>query len=298
MTEKKARITVVTVCDNHFAVMLAALIKSIECNHLSEENIDLYIVEDGMSEANRKLIISTVEHPKIFLHWLAMGQVVNKKKLPLDASTFPLNVYTRLFIPHFLPESCSKAIYLDVDMIVRKDLSELWHVDLKGFTIGGVLDRAERVSTSWAGIANYRELGIPPEAGYYNSGLLLIDLQKWRHLNLTEEVITTIIQNKQHANFPDQYGLNVVFANKWHTLDAKWNTYAFQETDDPYVIHFIGVKPIYSSYDNNPKYKREFFEYLSKTGFRNYKPKSGYVRFLKKLYNLAEKKIKTLVKSK
>lgn len=297
MIEENKRITVVTVCDNHFAVMLAALIKSIEINHLSAEIIDLYIVEDRMSGTNKGLISNTVQNTKILIHWLAMDQVVDKRKLPLDASTFPLNVYTRLFIPYFLPDSCNKAIYLDVDMIVRKDLSVLWHVDMQGRTIAGVLDRAERVSTSWAGIANYKELGIHPEAGYYNSGLLLLDLEQWRRSKLTEEVVASIIQNKQYANFPDQYGLNVVFANKWHTLDPKWNTYAFQETKDPYIIHFIGVKPIYSSYDNNIEYKKEFFEYLSKTGYKNYKPKSGYVRFLKKLYNLAEKKIKSLVKS-
>ena len=297
MREEIERITVVTVCDNHFAVMLAALIKSIELNHLTEEAIDLYIVEDGMSNSNRQLVSNTIEDPKMTIHWLSMKDVVDIQKLPLDASTFPLNVYTRLFIPHFLPESCTKAIYLDVDMIVRKDLSELWHVDLQGRTIGGVLDRAERVSTSWAGIANYKELDIAPESGYYNSGLLVIDLQQWRRSQLTEEVVAAIIQNKQYANFPDQYGLNVVFANKWHTLDAKWNTYAFTETKDPYIIHFIGVKPIYSSYNNNLEYKREFFEYLSRTGFKSYKPKSNYVRFLKKLYNLAEKKIKSFLKS-
>jgi lipopolysaccharide biosynthesis glycosyltransferase len=296
MREDKGTITLVTVCDNHFAVMLAALIKSIEVNHLSEETIDLYIVEDGMSGVNRKLINNTVQDTKISVQWLAMNEVVDKRRLPLDASTFPLNVYTRLFIPHFLPETCTRAIYLDVDMIVRKDLTALWQADLQGRIIAGVLDRAERVSTSWAGIANYQELGIPAETGYYNSGLLLLDLKQWRQLNLTTEIINCIIQNKQHASFPDQYGLNVVFANKWHTLDPKWNTYAFQETEDPFIIHFIGVKPIYSSYNNNVEYKREFFKYLTMTGFKNYKPKSGYVRFLKKLYNLAEKKVKTLIK--
>jgi len=295
MKEETERITVVTVCDNHFAVMLAALFKSIELNHLTEERIDLYIVEDGMSNANKRLVSHTIEDPKLAIHWLAMKEVVDIQKLPLDTSTFPLNVYTRLFIPHFLPESCKKAIYLDVDMIVRKDLSELWHIDLQGRIIGGVLDRAESVGTSWAGISNYKELGIAADTGYYNSGLLLIDLQQWRRSKLTEEVVAAIIRNKQYANFPDQYGLNVVFANKWCTLDPNWNTYAFKEIKDPYIIHFIGVKPIYSSYNNNLEYKREFFEYLSKTGFKNYKPKSNYVRFLKKLYNLVEKKIKSLV---
>jgi lipopolysaccharide biosynthesis glycosyltransferase len=297
MEHKCNSITVVTVCDNHFAVMLAALLKSIEVNHRSPLAIDMYIIEDEMTDANKAKIISTVNDPILSLHWLKMADVVDKTKLPLDASTFPLNVYTRLFIPHFLPVSCIKAIYLDVDMIVRTDLSELWNVDLEDKIIAGVPDRAPLVSTGWAGISNYEALELAPETTYYNSGLLVIDLVKWRNSNLTQEIIDCIIKNKRFASFPDQYGLNVVFANRWRKLDSRWNTYSSSNDPEPLIIHFIGRKPIFSSYDKNMEYKNEFFSYLSLTSFSSFKPLKEYMRFSKKLYNMIEKKMKTLFKS-
>jgi lipopolysaccharide biosynthesis glycosyltransferase len=288
-------ITIVTVCDNHFAVMLAALLKSIELNHHTDDAIIIYIVEDQMTEANKAKIKSTVNAPGISLCWLKMSEVVDQTKLPLDASTFPLNVYTRLFIPHFLPRSCTRAIYLDVDMIVRAEISDLWNVDLNDKVIAGVPDRAPKVSTSWAGISNYKALGMDPETTYYNSGLLVIDLEKWRNSNLTQEIVDCIIQNKQYASFPDQYGLNVVLANKWQTLDSRWNTFSASTDPDPLIIHFIGRKPIYSSYNSNLEYKKEFFSYLALTSFRDFRPLKEYMRFFKKLYNVIEKKLKTIV---
>ncbi len=83
----------------------------------------------------------------------------SKSNLPLDASSFPLNVYARLFIPHFISPLLEKVIYLDVDMIMEKDIQELWNIDLQDKMISGVIDRSGVVSSSWGGISNYKELG-------------------------------------------------------------------------------------------------------------------------------------------
>jgi lipopolysaccharide biosynthesis glycosyltransferase len=294
MTEETNRITVVTVCDDHFSVMLATLIKSIEVNHKKPEIVEIYIVEDKISITNKKNIIQSAEHSKIILYWLKMADVVNKRQLPLDTSSFPLNVYVRLFIPHFLPDSCSKVIYLDVDMIVLTDLSELWNTDMKGCVIAGVPDRAGTVGTSWAGIKNFAQLGLPTETVYYNSGLLLLDLVQWRSSDFTEQILECIETNKRFANFPDQYGLNVVFANRWHQLDSRWNTYAFSMEEKPFIIHFIGQKPIYTSYNNSLKYQQEFLSYLALTPYSGFKTRNKYVRLLHKLSHLLQKKIKSL----
>jgi lipopolysaccharide biosynthesis glycosyltransferase len=294
MAGEANKITVVTVCDDHFSVMLATLIKSIEINHKESEIIEIYIVEDKVSAKNKERIILSAQHSKTTLCWLKMADIVNLSLLPLDTSSFPLNVYVRLFIPHFLPESCSKAIYLDVDMIVLSDLSELWNTDMKGCAIAGVPDRAGTIGTSWAGIKNFVELGLPAETVYYNSGLLLFDLQKWRNSTFTAQILECIEKNKQFANFPDQYGLNVVFANRWHKLDSRWNTYAFSTEERPFIIHFIGQKPIYTSYNNNLKYQEAFFSYLALTEYADFKPRNKYVRLLHKLSHLLQKKLKKL----
>src|SRR5690606_10298929 len=104
-------------------------------------------------------------------------------------------------------------------------------VDIEDNIIGAVQDT---FGTALHGIANHRELGIPPDAKYFNSGLLLIDTVKWRKCSITEALVSCLKQNRAHAKYPDQYGLNVVLTGRWYELDKRWNTYTYQEEGEPY----------------------------------------------------------------
>jgi len=283
-------ITIVTVCDNHFTVLLAALIKSIEINHHTEEIINFYIVGDKLNTKNKRDLAKCVKPDKFSFFWLEMNEIIqDKRMLPFDNSSFPVNVYIRLFIPLFLPAHIDKVLYLDVDMIVRKDISLLWNTDLGEKIVAGVLDRSQKVSSPWGGIQNYAELGLDPETKYFNSGLLLINRNQWLQFNATEKIISCISHNKKYTSFPDQYGLNAVLANQWLELDSRWNNYSMLEEQDPFIIHFIEAKPIYTSYHYNQQYREEFYNYLKQTPWINYKPQRAYIRLLRKLWNKGTK---------
>jgi lipopolysaccharide biosynthesis glycosyltransferase len=289
-------ITIFTVCDNHFSVLLAALIKSIDINHRSDEDINFYIVGDKLTTANKANLQKCADSGKISFFWFEINDIIkDKSMLPLDGSSFPLIVYIRLFFPLFTPAEVEKVIYLDVDMIVRKDISMLWNIDLGDKIIGGVPDRSEVVSCSWGGITNYKELGIDSESKYFNSGLLLLSRSKWIEAKITEKIIDCISKNTRYANFPDQYGLNVVFANQWLELDSRWNSYSMLEKEDPFLIHFIGIKPIFTSYNYVVRYKDEFYSYLRLTPWANYKPIGNHVRIFKKIWNKLYKKGYSLI---
>ena len=174
-------------------------------------------------------------------------------------------------------------------MIVRKDISLLWNTDLGEKIVAGVLDRSQKVSSPWGGIQNYIELGLDPETKYFNSGLLLINRNKWLQFNATEKIISCISRNKKYTNFPDQYGLNVVLANQWFELEPGWNTYSMLEEQDPFIVHFIETKPIYTSYHFNQHYKEEFYNYLQQTPWVNFKPQKAYIRLLRKGWTKAVK---------
>lgn len=288
---KKEPITVVTVCDNHFAVMLAALLQSIVKNQNGSEFISLYIVDDGISNKNRRLLDTIIQAPNFNVIWLPIKKAIPKDiNLPLDNSTFPLCVYVRICIPYFLPPETEKAIYLDADTLLECDIRTLWEIDMKGYGIAAVTDRAKTVDTSWAGIQNYEELGIPGESLYFNTGVLVMDLKKWREEGISRRVFQCIEENIQYANFPDQYGLNVYFANRWLELSHRWNSYAQEDVFNPFIIHFTGMKPIYKGYQYNQNYKARFYGYLSETPFRKFKPKNTYFRSLSKVIHIFEKK--------
>lgn len=284
-------ITLVVVCNNHFAVLLAALLKSLDLNHKSQEDITLYIVDDGLSVSNRAKLIRCIDSPKIALVWIKMQEAIPKNALiPMDNSSFPVSAYIRLFASYFVDKRVEKIIYLDADMLLLEDISVLWNIHLQGHVLAAAVDRTEKVGNPWGGIKNYKELGLNPESKYFNSGLLVIDLPMWRTLDLTNKVLECVNHNKAYAAFPDQYGLNVVLADKWLELDPRWNCVPMSTVEKPFLIHFIGRKPIFKLYEHNPAYKDLFFHYLNQTEWRGYRPRRESTRMLRKAYNLLSKK--------
>lgn len=288
--EKSDPIAIICVCDNHYAILLAALIKSIEVNHHSGEKLEFFIVEDGITNKNKTRIRNASNQEVTTIHWMAMSECLPKDaKLPVDKSSLPLNIYTRLFIPHFIPKHIKKIIFLDVDMIMLEDVSKLWHTDLGNNIVGAVQDQFIQVVTRWGGISNYEELGIPADNKYFNAGLMVLDIDRWEKADITNKVLTCLTQHKKHAVFQDQYGLNAVLALHWQELDPLWNRFAYSEEERPFLIHFTGRKPIYKSYEFSEKYKEIFFSYLNMTAWKNFRPIGESSRYLKKFYNILEK---------
>ncbi len=287
-TDKKDNITIVVACDNHYLILLAALLKSIEINHHSPEHIDLWIIEDKVSKKNKIRLENSLSEKMFSINWIDTKSVIPKGvTLPFDKNTYPLTIFMRLFIPYFLPKDVNKALYLDVDMIVLEDISKLWNVDIGDHIVGAVTDSI--CKTTAVGIKNHQDLKLDPSSAYFNSGLLLMNIKQWLEYNVTPKVIDCVNKNRDFASFSDQYGLNVVLANKWAELDPLWNYYSNGNLSSPYLIHFFHRKPFYKTYNNNKEYQKLFYEYLNKTAWKGEKPVGEFKRYLVKLGNILEK---------
>ena len=287
-------INIVCVVDDHYTVLLAALIKSIETNHLSGEEIQLFIVDDGIKKSNKKNLEGFINPHKIKIIWINMADTMPSNfKLPLDKSTYPQNIYTRIFIPHFMPPTIKRVIFMDVDMLCLKDISELFNTDIGDNIIGAVQDS---ITTNFnadtgGGIENYKQLGLSGDSKYFNAGLMIIDIDKWLKAGISEHVMDIIKENIGHTTFPDQYGLNVGLTSKWFEIEKKWNSFADIIHDDPSLIHFFYRKPIYKSYFNQEIYRKLFYGYLDQTPWKNFKPIGEFRRYIKKLVNVMDKKL-------
>ncbi|TLV02599.1 glycosyltransferase family 8 protein [Dyadobacter luticola] len=286
----KDTITIVVATDNHYAILLGALIKSIEVNHKTPEKIDLHIIDDGISESSRKKIIGSSNPAMTTMHWHKTATVIPPNvKIPVDKSAFPITSYLRLFAPYIIPQDAERFLYLDVDMIVIEDISKLWHTDLGDKLFAAVPDLAKIFASDWGGVPNYKELGFAPDTPYFNAGMLLVDPVQWRKDDLSNKVIQSIFDNISSASFPDQYGLNITLANRWVILDQRWNTFAILDVKDPWLIHYLDIKPIFKSYNCNVAYKDEFYKYLRMTPWKDHQPVPDWVRLSRKAYNKMRK---------
>ena len=293
--QRNNKVSVVVVCDDHYMPMLAALVKSIEANLDIKCLLDLWVVADRVTNRHRQWLENSVDTNITGINWINGREVIPQGwRLPLDKSSFPLNIYLWYFMPFFLPMELERVLYLDVDMINCRDLSELWYADIGNKIVGGVVDpRIRTFECEWGGILNYEELGLSGNLPYLNTGVMLVNLNSWRKNRVTERALQVVSQFPESAVYPEQYGINIALVNQWAEINPLWNYFATATLNNtPYNIHFVDRKPIYRTYQNNPSFRQQFVLYLQKTAWGYLQPMSELKRICKKLKNVLEKYIR------
>ena len=188
--------------------------------------------------------------------------------------------YLRIFIPEILPESEEKVLYLDCDIVVRHDIAALWKLDLGDRMLGAARNLF---------FVRHDDLAMPAGADYFNAGVLLMNLKRWREADGTARLIRFIEAHHDHLWAHDQDALNAVFCGEFLELAPTWNfqtSMLWSEPDglslsypefrrllaDPGIVHYTSPsKPWHFS--NTHPYKSTYYQYLAKTPYRNFAPR-------------------------
>lgn len=208
--------------DDAFAMPLAVALASALAQLAPAARPSVYIFDDGISPGNRARIerVLRAARPAAALSW-------RRPDLSAVAGISPSlwntrATYLRLFIPDLLPAKHSRAIYLDSDVVVEGDLGELWAADLGGRLALAVENYTDpTVATGLSG--TYKALGLPHDTPYFNSGVMLINLERWRSEQIPARVFDFLRRYGHLAPFADQDGLNAVIAGDWGRLHPRWN---------------------------------------------------------------------------
>lgn len=217
---KRNRPTVVCATDENYAIPTMTMIKSIECN--TKEKINIVILDGGMTENTKKRFVNNFMDSliDIIMYTIDNSILPNLK----TSERMPIVTYYRLLIPDILYQF-EKVLYLDSDIIVLGDISNLFRIDLGDKALGAVHEmnkKALYVSFMW-GIKPCKELGIPLKSHYFNAGVLLMNLKKWREENISKKIFEYFENYEKYVYFHDQDGLNAVLWNDWLELPPTWN---------------------------------------------------------------------------
>jgi lipopolysaccharide biosynthesis glycosyltransferase len=325
--------TLVVVCaaDDAFAMPLAVMACSVLDNLNPKKRLLLYVIDGGITKRNKRKIESSLDLSRITLKWLTpdFSKLSNLKV----SDHISYATYFRILIPDIIPESFHKAIYLDCDLVVIKDLDELWCTSFNGKHLLAVQDmaapymRSSKVLKNYdhcgpylsddTALINYRELGLTGDYKYFNAGVLVINLDKWREDNISETVINYLHTNKKYVRWWDQDGLNAILAGKWKELDLRWNQgariYRYPSwgqspyekhlynkiLSNPYIIHFsMASKPWH--FDCSHPARDLFFHYLDMTAWAGWRPKSPlkkvFMEYLSSQKKLISQKLKMVLR--
>ena len=144
------------------------------CENNQDENIHFNIFTDeSFAEGQKQSLLSVADHYKQTITFYTLN-TSRLQDLPLAG--YSRAIYYRLLMTNTLPSSIEKIIYFDCDIVVRKSLKELWNEDIEEYSLGAVKDQLLHNS-----IFEYNRLKYDYNKGYFNSGVLLINLKKWRH---------------------------------------------------------------------------------------------------------------------
>ncbi|HEY2786557.1 MAG TPA: glycosyltransferase family 8 protein [Fimbriiglobus sp.] len=196
--------------------------------------------------------------------------------------------YSRMVCDEYLPADCGKVVYLDCDLVVCRDISDLSDALNEDKVLGAISNIwIPYVSTMWNGrpvVFNYAELGIPPQSRYFQCGVLVLNMPLWRARGVPAKLLDYLSLHHTEVIFHDQGVFNAVLHDQWQRLDQRWNQVATvlypklwkapaytraewkRAFADPYVVHFDGPNKPWKPDFTAPR-GSFFFKYLDKTEF-------------------------------
>lgn len=213
--ERKEVMNVVYSSDDNYVQHAVTSIVSLAQNNKNFKTINIYLIENNISIEKRNQVENLIEkYEQLSLEWINFSKWLKRLKLNMQWD-ISISAYARLFISEMLDKNIDKILYLDCDIIVNQSVYDLWNMDIKEYYIGAVQDAVNDNTKNSVGI----ESGQP----YYNSGVLLINLKKWREDNISEKFLQFIEKHHGKVVHHDQGVINGVLKSKIYKLPLKYN---------------------------------------------------------------------------
>ena len=292
------RIVLVCGADDKFAMPLAVTMFS-ALKNLRKGHIPVfYIIDGGISEHNKRNIKRVFQNSKrkFTLNWIPYN--LDSIHSVRATSILSKAAYLRILIPDLLPEAHQKAIYLDCDIIVEKDLCTLWEHEFRDEPAMGVQDFYDPFISTVSAISNLDKLAMAQDAAYCNSGVIVFNMNFWRKHKLKDLIFEYLQQNFTSKELFDQDGINVIISGRWKILDPRWNVtlsslstfgrflklkeeevnwYLNEFKNNPFIVHFTSKhKPWQTGHKNkealtvfyyDQPYRERYFYYLYQSGW-------------------------------
>lgn len=296
-------IVLVAAADDNFAMPLAVMVASVLANLAAGRTLRLFVLDGGITPANKERLARSWQDTRLSVTWLS-PDLSRLKGLKVGAHINAV-AYCRLLAAGLLRQTIEKAIYLDCDVIVERDLGEMWSLDVRQHALLAVQDmtypyfdsaialptysQCAAFLTGPRPIRRYQQLGIPPNEKYLNSGVLVLNLARWREHRIAAKIFDYLEKHKTEVVWLDQDGINVVLHDDWASMDERWNQIPHifrypawfqspfaEETfariqDDPWIIHFsTRTKPWH--HDGAHPAADRFYHYLDLTDWNGWRP--------------------------
>lgn len=272
----KDAVSVVLAADDYYVPYVSTLLGSLAATSNTIDTYDITVFHKNITPQNQALLQLSIEgKDNIHLRFCNMSGRLDEFEGLATKWHITVETYFRLFIPEIMAKY-EKVLYLDGDMIIKRDVAELFRESVDGYLLAACRDvdmagvytsnLVEAENTINKDMKEHIDtvVGLKDPYAYFQAGVLLLNLSEMRKFHTTKEYLD--IATKQKWEYLDQDILNHVARGKVKYLDLKWNVlydweyvrikdviskapvWVFKEymasRKTPYIIHYGGsIKP-------------------------------------------------------
>lgn len=219
--------------DNYVPLLSVCMISLLENNSKDFDNINIFILDNNINKNNKIKLKSIINNYNAHLKFININVIEKIEGITpiIRDNNLSYSAYSRLFIASLLPKDINKVLYLDCDSLVCGSFKELWELNIKNYSCAAVYDQYNMGSKFLKELLNLNKDG-----DYYNSGLLLINLDYWRKNNIESDFTNYLTKNKSKIWWHDQDVINAVLKDSILPIDIKYNLMS--------CLHELNIKSI------------------------------------------------------
>lgn len=203
---------------NYFRTTLTMLLSLFQSNRYNIINV--YMLYGNLQQSEIDTLQNySKDYPGKTIIPIYVNPELSKHLMPKNE--FPIEIYYRILGIDLLPRELNKVLYLDVDLIVKKSIRKLYDIDISGYAFGACEDIFGQING--LDIENHKRLSIPADYKYFNSGVLLMNLEYLRQNGQVNCILQNIFDNFERYYYVDQDVLNELYQDNFKYLD--WSLY-------------------------------------------------------------------------
>lgn len=289
--------------DDGYSTITAVSMVSLLENNKSVSDLNIHIVDCGISESNKLNFQKLCDNYDRKLNFVNGKDFEKRIPIKLDCLSWSFVCYVRLFFSELFPE-LDRILHIDCDTIVRNRIDDIFELNMDEYCCAACYDCIPSIKYA---------TGFKKDDYYFSNGFLLFNLERMRKNNIQDQFINYIVEKSGKFPHLDQDVLNHVLEGKIKVLHPKYNLMTYtavfeslscdffnnepyyskneikEALTNPFLVHFVGFKfiskpwaqPCYHPYNDEWIKYYEMIDFKNKEETIKYKRKKyGFIREL------------------
>ena len=224
----KDKNAIATSCSNEHVPYLSVYLTSIKEKSKPQKFYDIIIFENSITDRHKKQLIDIFNTSNFIIRFCNPASLLENVTPYISHSYFKTESYHRIIAPVIL-KKYQKLIFTDIDLIIQEDISQLFNIPLQENVLAATTEKMwqelyeDNHIIAEQNIRYYTDIILEMEKpyNYFNTGVCIIDIQKYNQLNAFENILKLIEKNK--FIYQEQCALNFFFKGNIYKLPEEWN---------------------------------------------------------------------------